>query len=287
MRSCLRVPRLFLPADHAHWASPPAGEENGCEGGGASALLLPDRFRGGEEEEAKREEVRENMYAALENGTLLRFGRGVLIVKRETKYGLRRGILACLDLEEAGDAVCFTTDRDEALVLSYAKERERAPLELPHTLLCYKDKRGKLMRTIESEVPEPIYNVDLPWGKLSAEVLPPYLEGEVLHALVRLADPGFGVLDGNHTLAADKLHWERVKKSISAQEARNHPARFALAEFVDFSDPAVVFEQREGGCAEKSDILALWKKGKTLPAKSVGAGGQFRLCMECREISYD
>ena len=48
--------------------------------------------------------------------------------------------------------------------------------------------------------------------------------------------------DGNHSLATAKAHWNRVKSTITESERESHPARFALAEFVNIYDEGIYFE---------------------------------------------
>ena len=58
----------------------------------------------------------------------------------------------------------------------------------------------------------------------------------------RVTDFLFAVGDGNHSLATAKAHWNEVKKTLSAEEAVNHPARFALVEVENLMSPALKFE---------------------------------------------
>ena len=52
----------------------------------------------------------------------------------------------------------------------------------------------------------------------------------------------FAMGDGNHSLAAAKLCWERIKPTLGEAERLTHPARWALAEIVNIHDPAVEFK---------------------------------------------
>ena len=52
----------------------------------------------------------------------------------------------------------------------------------------------------------------------------------------------FAVGDGNHSLASAKAFWEQLKPSLSDDEKKSHPARFALCEIVNIHDDALVFE---------------------------------------------
>jgi hypothetical protein len=48
--------------------------------------------------------------------------------------------------------------------------------------------------------------------------------------------------DGNHSLATAKTMWENLKKTLTAEEAENHPARYALCEIENIHDAGIVFE---------------------------------------------
>ena len=48
--------------------------------------------------------------------------------------------------------------------------------------------------------------------------------------------------DGNHSLASAKAAYEEVKAALGEEAAREHPARYALAEVVNLHDAALQFE---------------------------------------------
>ena len=52
----------------------------------------------------------------------------------------------------------------------------------------------------------------------------------------------FAVGDGNHSLATAKALYEEIKTKIGPEAAKDHPARYALAEAVNIHDPALDFE---------------------------------------------
>lgn len=300
MKNCIRIPRLFLPRDHEAWVSPPCDAPadlwqplSGGESVSARDCMIPDFLRGGGEE-AQFAKMRENIYAALENGEIERLERGFLLVQRETSRGVRRGLLACVDLEEfdpaGGGAVRLSTETDPELVAWRQRQREEAVLEFPHTVLCYKDKRNRLMNDLEEEELAPVYEFRTPLCSVKGDFIYDFIAEDVMHDLMKYADPCFGVLDGNHSLVAAKLHWERIKGTVSAHEARNHPARFTLAEFVNLCDPAVVpVYAADGAPVKKEELLTIFKANKKLPVKSLLLGGarEGRCCFEGREISYD
>ena len=52
----------------------------------------------------------------------------------------------------------------------------------------------------------------------------------------------FAVGDGNHSLATAKTCYENLKKVLPPEEARVHPARYALVEVVNLHDASLEFE---------------------------------------------
>ena len=48
--------------------------------------------------------------------------------------------------------------------------------------------------------------------------------------------------DGNHSLATAKTNWENLKKTLSPEEQKTHPARYALCEIENIHDDGIVFE---------------------------------------------
>ena len=48
--------------------------------------------------------------------------------------------------------------------------------------------------------------------------------------------------DGNHSLASAKACWEELKKTLTPEQAENHPARWCLAEVCNVHSPAIEIE---------------------------------------------
>lgn len=260
MKSCIRVPRVFLPRDNLEtWAVPAcdshAYDRNFWErvaqatGGAPSALscILPDVYLG-DEDEARRKEVCESMYAHLESGVLERLNRGMIYVERETKYGQRRGIVANVDLEEfspeggKGAMICAAEETLPELVEARCALRRQAVMEFPHAVLLYRDKKDKVLRALAPDLEE-LYNITLFGGdRIRACFIPDEESQYVAQDLLARADPCFVVADGTHSLAAAKKHWEEIKQPLSDGERRNHPARFFLAEFVNVFEEGLALE---------------------------------------------
>lgn len=62
-------------------------------------MILPEVYLG-ENDEERIENIHESMRYALEEGWMHKAARGLVLVERTTKAGVRRGLLACIDLEE-------------------------------------------------------------------------------------------------------------------------------------------------------------------------------------------
>ncbi len=259
MKSCLRIPRIYLPrlgfrkwaviacdqftSDRGYWESVARFVGDAYS---SLSFILPEVYLG-ENDEERIEEIHEAMYTALEDGWMRKLDRGFILTERTTKSGTRSGILACIDLEAYGEGKDALVRATEAVVPSRLPPRvalrRSAPLEFPHAMVFYRDKKNKVLRGLEDEDLEKLYDFELMknGGRLAGYFIPEYLAVDVAHDLMGRADPCFAVADGNHTIAAAKAYWEEIKPGLSEAEQRNHPARFTMVEFVNVFDPAIVF----------------------------------------------
>ncbi|MDE7158653.1 MAG: DUF1015 domain-containing protein [Clostridiales bacterium] len=258
MKQIIFIPRLFLPrGDFEKW-SVIAGDRFTCDGEYLKQLKeevgeYPStlRFVYSEAFSADDEEfvgaVREEMYAALEEGWIDKLSRGSVLVERETSAGSRYGIVACIDLEAYTEKKGETSpirpaqEADGAIVNKLLKLRRETPLEFSHAAVLYKDPKNKIMRGLLKEDLEELYDFALSGngGKLRGWFLPEYLAEEVAEDLPTKGDPCFVAIDGCSSLAAAKRHWESVKEGLTSKERLRHPARFALVEFMNICDDAV------------------------------------------------
>lgn len=188
-------------------------------------------------------------YEALEEGQLRKLDRGVVFTERKTKSGLRYGIVAAIDLEaytcgEKESSPIRSSEKvvKERLPLRVALRRG-APLEFPHALVFYKDKKDRAVRALKDEDLEPLYDVKLMenGGRLRGWFVPDYISEEVLKLLYSRSEPCFAVADGNHSVAAAKQFWEELKPTLSERQLLTHPARFMLVELVNVYSSAIVF----------------------------------------------
>ena len=261
MRSCLRIPRILIPregfekwaviacdqftSDRAYW------ERVAQTVGDAPSTLrfiLPEVYLG-EEDESYIAQIHGNMYRALEEEQVEKLNRGWILTERTTSSGVRRGIVAAIDLEgytfEKG--VVSPIRSSEEVVPSRlparVQVRRGAPLEFPHAVLFYRDKRDKVMRRLQEEELEKLYDFDLMegGGHLTGYFIYEDLAEEIASMLYGKGEPAFAVADGNHSVAAAKAYWEEVKKGLTDEEQLFHPARFTLVELENIYDEAVVF----------------------------------------------
>ncbi|KKG17259.1 hypothetical protein EO98_08695 [Methanosarcina sp. 2.H.T.1A.6] len=190
-----------------------------------------------------------NIHKAMRNykATLVDHGPCFVLVKRAVSGSERTGLVVAIDLEE------YEYDGSESFIRPTEKTikerlparvmiRENAELELTHVLVLYDDPNFSVIPlNTDSPVYEgnQIYDFDLMEDgghirgfKISDEKTIREIS-ERIQALGTLL-----VGDGNHSLAAAKSLWEKIKGTVPD----NHPARYALVELVNIHDPGLTFE---------------------------------------------
>ena len=211
-----------------------------------------------EEHQNHQDLLAANMKFFLVDGSLDELDPGMMYVKRTIKNGkLRRGLVLAIDLEryeytEGNKALIRATEKTvKERIPARAVIRSKAPLECPHIMLLYADKDNKLNNLLdEISGNNPFYDFDLMKG---AGHLTGYFISEeeklekiadTLLDLKAKAEDGmlFAVGDGNHSLAAAKAHWDKIKKFIPEDQRNDHPARFALVELINLYDESMIFE---------------------------------------------
>ncbi len=127
--------------------------------------------------------------------------------------------------------------------------RENAPLECPHILVFYDDPEFRIREALDKlkgELQEE-YCFDLMQGGgriqgRSLQGQPAAAVEDAFEYLQAQRECVFAVGDGNHSLATARLCWEKIRPSLTEQEQKSHPARYALAELVNIYDEAVEME---------------------------------------------
>lgn len=227
-------------------------------------LILPEAWL---EEAAERTGEIHAQMEALQRDLLVRHPDSMILVRRRLGDGATRwGLVGCIDLEDYDYAkgsqslVRATEATVPERIPPRMTVREGATLELPHVMLLVDDRRRTVVEPIaaEAEHMAPAYDYDLMMG--GGHLQGYFLSSEqilrVQHALEALITPEamqerygasglapllFAVGDGNHSLAAAKACYEKLKASLG-EAARSHPARYALCEVVDLYDESLVFE---------------------------------------------
>ncbi len=181
---------------------------------------------------------------------------GFVLVERETTFGLRKGLIMAIDLEQydfsarSQSLIRATEQTVESRIPPRVKIRQGATLESPHIMLLVDDPEKTLI--------EPVYavrdqlralydfNLMMDGGHIRGWVLSPEVTETMHQALSDLYEQCCGLLfavgDGNHSLATARQCWSEMKASLSAEDRQSHPARFALVEVCNLHDDAMVFE---------------------------------------------
>lgn len=266
--NAIKIPELLLPKDAKMelWAC------NACDqytsdyaywekldkfvGSAPSALRLifPEIYLKDKPEE-RIKVINAQMRNYMDSGVFRQVEGGFVLVERATQSGVRTGIVLAIDLEAYDFAVGSKAliRSTEATILERipprVKIREKAEIELPHVMLLYDDKQNAVLNAVERG--QTLYDFDLNMG--GGHVKGTYVKNaeEVAQAFYKLCNSNkygngekllFAVGDGNHSLATAKTCWEKIKATLTKEQAEEHPARYALAEAVNIYDPALTFE---------------------------------------------
>ena len=208
--------------------------------------------------------INKTMYEYLD--TVLRENPDTMIFVERTQPsgGVRRGIVGMVDLEcydyRKGTEPCIRATEGTVLerIPPRVAVRRGAPIELPHVMLLIDDPEKTVIEPLTSAELTPAYDFDmmLDGGHIKGQFLTKNEIKRVSDALEALVTPTaiekryggsfapllFAVGDGNHSLASAKALYEEIKAEIGEDAAKDHPARYALAEVVNLHDPALEFE---------------------------------------------
>ncbi len=215
-------------------------------------IVFPEAFL--DEGDARIEKINKTMAEYLEDGIFEECLDSMIYVERTMSNGLtRKGIIGSVDLEDydfskgSKSKIRATEGTVLERIPPRVKIRENAPLELPHIMLLIDDENKTVIEHCEKG--EMIYDFDLMQGggHLSGYLLSDFEAERVLAAISELDENSngnllFAVGDGNHSLATAKTCWENIKKTLSPEDAENHPARFCLVEIENIHDDALLFE---------------------------------------------
>ncbi len=232
------------------------------------------------EGDARIQNINSTMHKYLRDSIFKKYPHSLIYIERTTDgKKVRKGIVGAVDLEDydfnkGSDSKIRAT---EGTVLERipprVKIRENAPLELPHVMLLIDDKEGLVIEKLAAHKNsmEKLYDFDLMQngGHLTGYLVPDGIAEQTLAELGKLEESAdaagtftYAVGDGNHSLATAKTCWENLKKTLSPEERKTHPARFALCELENIHDNALFFEpiHRVVFGANPDDLLEGMKK---------------------------
>lgn len=208
--------------------------------------------------------INQNIEKYLASGVFKQYPNGYILTIRSTPYVTRRiGLVGAIDLEEyeysrKSNALIRSTEGTvEERIPPRLKIRKDAQVEFPHVMVLFDDEKREITEPIfdSRENFEKVYDFELNMngGKIEGYFIPEtaglkekfekLLDADRLIAKYGKEDNfAFAVGDGNHSLATAKAHWNNVKATLTEEQKQNHPARFALVEFVNIYDEGIYFE---------------------------------------------
>ena len=225
-------------------------------------LILPEAYLGTPKENEHQSQIFSSMRSYLDSG-LFEEHHGFIYVERLLGQKTRQGLMAALDLEQYDfykDSQSLIRATEGTIIGRLPPRfaiREKALLEIPHILVLIDDPLFTVIEPLAAEAKslQKLYDFELmlDGGHLKGSLVKdPKLEWKIVSALADLSDRDlqdqkygvgrapllYAVGDGNHSLAAAKSFWEKIKGDASP----DHPARFALVEIVNIHNEGIVFE---------------------------------------------
>jgi uncharacterized protein (DUF1015 family) len=213
-------------------------------------LILPEAYLDSEMKH-KISKVNDNMDLYLKN-SLFEEHEGFVLVERQTPFVERRiGLVLAIDLDEyeyepgKKGKIAATEKTVPERIPPRVLIRENAPIELPHVLVLLDD-QGK-------DIITKLYKNRKNYKKLydfKLNMNGGYIRGyeikdtqPIIDEIDKLPnDLNLIVGDGNHSLASAKVCWENLKKDLTEEERKTHPARYALVELISLYDEGLTFE---------------------------------------------
>ena len=219
-------------------------------------MIYPEAYLESTNQSEYIQKINQTIDSYLKDNLLVDMGECFVLVERTTTYGIRRlGLVLSVDLEEYSyeRGVPCSIKASEATIVERIpprlKIRKDAPIELPHTLLLFEDKEKSIVEKLYAKRKELDLLYDFELNQMGGHIRG-YLVKDTKAVIKQFNDLYkknnnglmFIVGDGNHSLATAKAHWENVKKTLSKDEQKNHPARFALVEANNVYDDGIIFE---------------------------------------------
>ncbi len=217
-------------------------------------MVLPEAYLADGDVTDAVESINSVMRGYLRQGIFRVLKDSFVYVEREVTAGVRRGLVGALDLDmyDFDSASAPAVRASEATVMERLPAREQirrgASLELPHIMVLIDDADRTVVEPLTKirEVLTKLYDFELmeDGGRIKGWQACGTAAQRVNEALEKLAERDVQIIigDGNHSLAAAKMIWERTKRTLTEQEREDHPARYALVELCNVYDGGVTFE---------------------------------------------
>lgn len=231
-------------------------------------IIYPEAYLSEPNGDERIANINRTMEKYISDGIFNEYKDSLIYVERTQKNGkTRRGIVGCIDLEayDYQKGSQSPVRATEGTIISRIPPRQRirinAPLELPHILMLADDRKKEIIEPLcdIKDSFEQVYDFELMQGggHLTGWLIDDNTKAEVLKKVEQFEnrdvfEEKYGVVDkdvlaiavgdGNHSLATAKACWEEIKPTLTEEERKNHPARFALAELENLHDDALEFE---------------------------------------------
>lgn len=223
-------------------------------------LIFPECYLEDGDEEKRISDINKTMKAYVAEKLFDTYKECFILVKRTCGSASRWGLMAALDLDryswEKGSTSLIRAT--EGTILSRIPPRKRirkdAPMEIPHIMVLISDEKKTVIEPLASKTAslKKAYDFDLMQngGHLEGWIVDGNSDKENIEAafekLYENLDPKnpllFAMGDGNHSFATAKSCWEDIKKNLTEEQRKTHPARYCLVELENIFDPGLVFE---------------------------------------------
>jgi len=232
-------------------------------------LIYPEVYLGEKDPDSRIARIRNHMNLYLREG-LMEQKQGFVYVERQTGKKIRKGLMACIDLEHydfrkgSSSLIRATEGTILSRIPPRVKIRKGAPLEVPHIMVLIDDPENTVIGplTQNRDRMEKLYDLELMMdsGHLAGFLVnDSAVENGIIQSLQVLAAPEtfekkyalsprtpvllFAMGDGNHSLATAKSIWEKTKEQAQDKLGiLSSSLRYALVELVNLHDEALSFE---------------------------------------------
>ena len=265
-------------------------------------IIFPEVYLNSGDDDKRIASINETMRKYIEDGLFEEYKNSMVYVERKQHNGkVRRGIVGAVDLECYDYSVGSESPirATEGTILSRIPPRKRirenAIMELPHIIMLIDDRDRKVVEAVAERSGELslLYDFDLMLGggHVTGRLIDEKGIETVMSGIKSLWDdetycgkygsqPGgkliMAVGDGNHSLATAKACWEDIKKGLTEDEKRTHPARYALVELMNLHDPTLEFEaiHRVMFDVDPEAVMAAFKEYYPQMSEEFRGGGQ-------------